>query len=204
VFPHIPVAGSQLTKDYRSTSNYEITVEEIQPECFIGVLMGHYHTAQLLADNMLYLGSLLQESFCDIDQQKGFWEMDLCPDRQRFIKSLKFIHTNYPQFRQIEIKDKAELLKFLTSYDPKSFYKLEKNSNIIIPHMDFSNVTVISKAADVGYKARIEDMDVMTPAEVVAAYAIYKHENSSVLEYGLSILERLKQEKSNESREKDK
>ena len=200
IFAHIPVAGSELVDGYRSSSNYEIILEEMHLDYFVGVMMGHYHKSQFLAPNCFYIGSFIQETLADAGQDKGFWEVDLSDHSSVFTKSLKFIKTHGPEFKQVTISDKKSLLKFFDEYDPDNFYKIIRcNSNLKIPVEELSNVIMVSKTEDKVYKPRVSGLDRMEPEAVLKAYVKHEGGTEIALAYGLSVLERIKKEKESES-----
>lgn len=190
VFAHIPVAGAELVKGYTSSSGYEITLEEIQPEAFQFVAMGHYHKPQLLANNVFYVGSLLHHSFADVGQDKGFWDITFNSDKYK----ATFVPTEFPWFVEYVIPNKKGLVRFLKDYVPEYFYKLKLNSELDFPE-DLDNVLIERVVKDVEFAPRLRAVEqAQKPIEVVDAYLGYKNiaEPERYLKYATSVFDRLK------------
>ncbi len=95
---HTGVAGAKVSSLSDFMLKDEIRVEELYPEFFDLVLLGHYHKSQYLADNILYLGSPLQLNFGEREDKKGFWDIKI--DRTGFKANL--IETHSPKFVLID------------------------------------------------------------------------------------------------------
>ena len=75
---HIGVAGSETGK-YSHRLDGAFTVDDLFPDVFDYVALGHYHKRQFLAgrDNVFYAGNTIQTSFSDEGQDKGVMLIDL-------------------------------------------------------------------------------------------------------------------------------
>jgi DNA repair exonuclease SbcCD nuclease subunit len=63
LFAHLGVNGAKTGSEFRIPSM--ISLEMLQREKFDHVFLGHYHEPQQLAENVQYVGSLIQRSFSD-------------------------------------------------------------------------------------------------------------------------------------------
>lgn len=67
----------------------KITVDDLLPDRFKQVFLGHYHTAQELLPNVRYMGSPLQLSFKEAGKAKGFWLYDTDSDEEpEFVENI--------------------------------------------------------------------------------------------------------------------
>jgi exonuclease SbcD len=75
---HIGVAGSETGK-YSHRLEGAFTVDDLYPDVFDYVCLGHYHKRQFLAgrDNVFYAGNTIQTSYSDEGQDKGVFLIDL-------------------------------------------------------------------------------------------------------------------------------
>lgn len=92
---HTPVSGAKVGPAELALGA-ELKLTDLQSDKYKLVLLGHYHRAQKLAENVFYLGSPLQLNLGERnDGLKGFWEVDTED------YSMKQIPTKYPKFVEI-------------------------------------------------------------------------------------------------------
>lgn len=182
VFAHCGVIGATIgTAEYQPAE--EVSVADLKPERFKKVLLGHYHKMQYLAKNMFYLGNLCQTCFSDAGLEKGFWLIDG--------DSESVVDTVAPKFIVQELSDKAGLAKFLKTFDPTNFYKLRLTNGVTIPG-ELPNVVTENIEAAETYKPRIQNMDKLPVADVLAAYVDYRGgDKDSLLGYGNAAVQKV-------------
>ncbi len=71
---HLGVAGGAMDGGYRSRN--ELPLENLCPDKWDLVLLGHYHRRQQLADNVWYVGAPIQQDFGDEGNPDGFMVLD--------------------------------------------------------------------------------------------------------------------------------
>lgn len=162
---HIGVSGS-YTGNYSHTLGGAFSVEDLHPEAFDIVTLGHYHRRQFLGDypNVFYVGNTLQTSFADEGQDKGFYFIAI--DGKKWV--LEFIKTSYVPFITINAKDAPEELsnayyQFIGNVEESRAMKDIQESD------QLSNVR-INVRKDYSEEPRIAIKAGSTPQEVTQAF----------------------------------
>lgn len=91
---HLGVSGASLGSGYVMSDDYSLG--ELKVDKWKYVLLGHFHQPQVLHENTIYGGSLLQNDFGDEGTPHGFWIIDTS---KRY--DMEFISLDYPQFTTI-------------------------------------------------------------------------------------------------------
>ena len=105
-----------------------VSVKDLYPRYFDGVLLGHYHLYQNLAPNALYVGATLQHNWGDTGQKKGFLFLQ---QKEGEELTLTRIETHAPEFVKLKANDlfiKEEVLgNFVKvqSKEPMGILKIE-------------------------------------------------------------------------------
>lgn len=84
----------------------QLKLADMHPEKFDIVLLSDYHTAQRLADNVLYLGSPLQHTFGET-HKPCIWDVSLWAHSPGY--RLEKIYTHFPMFVRAQIYDQEDL-----------------------------------------------------------------------------------------------
>lgn len=88
---HCGISGSLLGSGITATD--ELSVSDLSPNRFSYISLGHYHCPQIIAPNVFYCGTPVQESFSDErDTYNGFYVVDT----EKF--SIDFIPVIKPRF----------------------------------------------------------------------------------------------------------
>lgn len=162
---HLGVMGASIgTEEY--TPKEQLFIQDFPLEELDCVLLGHYHKQQFVQGNnkVMYLGSLLQKTFEDFDQKKGFWELDTDTGEK------KFIATNQPEFIVIKVTSTRDLKMFNRVYKESNYYKLV--SSIAIPKAvsKLPNVVISKFSASRETEQRIKGIESMSQEDILRAY----------------------------------
>lgn len=122
-----------------------LTLEDIQPDDWDWVAMGHYHKPQFLADNVFYIGAPIQHNFGDEGDPRGFMVLDT--DSTDEPVSFFDLTDIQPKFRTIEIDHPSDLEGL--QLDPKDYHRFQIRTQLV----DVSQATA-SLAGDI--KVRVE------------------------------------------------
>jgi len=95
---HLAVDGS-LSGIHGHRLRGAISLRDLNKFHFKRVFLGHFHYRQDLAKNVHYVGSMLQHSFGEMGQKKGFYIYDLEGD------DLEFAPLRAPEFVEVESLD---------------------------------------------------------------------------------------------------
>lgn len=161
---HIGVDGSETGQSSHRLGG-AFNIEELYPEVFDYVTLGHYHKRQFLGgrDNVFYVGNTIQESFSDEGQDKGVFLIDLEKKGK-------------PEFIPIENK------KFITLREiPENVQEIVDNNYVrmIVPQELATEVSIFKEESDnvrvevqKEYKSELRiDIDVASSEEdIVKAY----------------------------------
>lgn len=190
VFAHIPVAGARLVEGYKTTSEYEISLDEIKPKYFKGVYLGHYHVPQFLADNVMFVGSPIHHSFADVGQDKMMIHLKIGARENTLIP----VYTEYPAFIETAITNKKELQEFLKKYSEKNFYKVMLGEGLELSQ-DLWNVQTLRIVKAQATKPRVQGLTALSQKEVVKKYVGYTKVEMPLdyIEYGQAVLDRVKE-----------
>jgi len=157
LFAHLGLNGAKVgPTEYRVKET--LNPEDLKPEEFKWVILGHYHKFQRLKDNIVYVGSMLQHNFGERGEEKFALVLDTRTDRLQRVK------LDGPQFLQItkseldervngnyvkiicKGKEREEVLRKLSKLKPRGYVieaetetKFEKridvNPTMSIPEM---------------------------------------------------------------------
>lgn len=161
---HIGVDGSETGQSSHRLGG-AFNIEELYPDVFDYVTLGHYHKRQFLGgrDNVFYVGNTIQESFSDEGQDKGVFLIDL---EKR----------GKPEFIPIDNK------KFITLREiPENVQEIVDNNfvRMIVPQELATEVSIFKEESDnvrvevqKEYKSELRiDIDVASSEEdIVKAY----------------------------------
>jgi len=94
LFAHLGLNGAKVgPTEYKVKET--LNPEDLKPEEFRWVILGHYHKFQRLGDNIVYVGSMLQHSFGERGEEKFALVLDTKTDK------LQKVQLDGPQFLQI-------------------------------------------------------------------------------------------------------
>ncbi len=165
------------------------TVEDLRPDVFKYVVLGHFHRRQTLGgyDHVLYTGAPIQHSFSDEGEEKGFIVLDT---KKRW--DIQFVPIPNPMFLTMSATDVAneDMQKIADEGHYVRIYVKEKDLEYVktfIPD-NLQYKIILEKSYE--EQTRIDVKIGMSEEEVVKKYA-EKH-NPEALEMGLKILEEVK------------
>lgn len=131
---HVGVEGSEVGRHSHRLEG-AFTVQDLRPDVFDFVILGHYHKRQFLGgtDNMFYVGNTIQSSFSDEGQDKGVFYIDLDEDNAK------------PEF--IPITNKQFIT--LDSIDENTQEQVDNNYvRFILPHDQAQEVEIFRQEDD--------------------------------------------------------
>lgn len=102
---HIGISGAKIS-GFERGGRETIEVNELHPDWFSKVFLGHYHLHQSLGKNVQYIGSLVPHSFKDLDNNRGY--VELFYDKTNNIVGSEFYRVPSPRFLSVsfdEFKD---------------------------------------------------------------------------------------------------
>lgn len=124
LFYHGAVLGAKISNREFLDENEALAVEDLHPEFFDQVFLGHFHKHQKVSDNVRYVGSPLHHDLNDAGDAKGFYHYDLNENK------LKFIKTKYPSFIKVEIETAEDWNRVFNNYD---YYVINVNEDVAVP-----------------------------------------------------------------------
>jgi DNA repair exonuclease SbcCD nuclease subunit len=89
---------------------------------FAKVFTGHIHKKQIMGPNIVYVGAVMQHEMGDLGDEKG---ITLMLDQQ-----LKFVKTDAPQFRRVEIYTEKDLKSYLRDRG-EDYYEIVLKSDAV-------------------------------------------------------------------------
>jgi DNA repair exonuclease SbcCD nuclease subunit len=92
-------------KDFKMKE--DLTVKQLKELNYDLILLGHIHKPQVLADNIIVMGSVMAHSFHETDEKKYYYVLDT--ETREFVK----YESEAPKFVTIDIKTKAQLKKLV-------------------------------------------------------------------------------------------
>ena len=166
LFAHLGLSGAKVgPTEYKVKE--ALNPEDIKPEKFKWVILGHYHKFQRLGDNIVYVGSMLQHNFGERDEDKFALILDTKTER------LQRVRLEGPRFLQItpneldervngnyvkiicKEKEREEVLRKLSALRPKGY--------------------VVEAEAETRFERRIEIHPQMSILEMIKKYVEYSN-----------------------------
>lgn len=186
---HVGVDGGVV-----GSGNYPLSdsfsLEDLRPDYFDWVILGHFHKPQLLAENVFYCGSPIQHSFSDEGEDRGFFVIDT--DDKKYIK---FEVIPNPKFITVTEND-------ISKYD---FQELADEGHYVRLQIKESNLHQIQSSLpeNLQYKVELQreykeenrvDVRVgMSPEDVIRKFA--EQYNPDAVDKGLDILKEVQGQK---------
>lgn len=159
------------------------TVDDMHPEVFDQVYLGHYHARQNLTDNVGYGGSTIENSFSDAGTEKGY---DIFTFSEYNGLTSEFIASEAPKFVSVDTLEDAK-----ANLNAGNFVKLAGDTNMqkkvitlddnLREHLRFTKLTEDVK------DIHIDSNRMDSPKEAVKAYV--DEVDSSLLKDSLECLE---------------
>lgn len=115
LFAHLAIDGAYLNLRYRTKSETSVEHDgemvKVSPEIFRRfkqVFLGHYHAAQQIGDNAEYIGSPLELSFGEAEEEKHIIVYDLKTGEKEYVKNdFSPVHIYYDGKTGLKIKRKS-------------------------------------------------------------------------------------------------
>jgi len=108
---HAGINGASLSGFERATRE-SMNLEDLHPEYFTHCFLGHYHTRQKLAANVEYSGALVQHSFKDVGQDRGY----VIVSYEGNTTMREYVETGSPKFYKVTMEE------YLRDELPKNCY----------------------------------------------------------------------------------
>jgi DNA repair exonuclease SbcCD nuclease subunit len=114
LFGHYGIRGAS-TNGYRPLDNLDVAVADLIK--YKLAIMGHYHTRQALAKNVLHCGAVMANDFNDSNEDRGVHLLD-----KNF--NLKFVPIESPKFYTYRVDTQEHLNKALASINSLNYHKI--------------------------------------------------------------------------------
>jgi len=160
------------------------TVDDMHPEAFDQVYLGHYHARQNLAENVSYGGSTIENSFSDAGTEKGYDILSVSPNTPHNL-DFQFVPSTAPKFVTATTLEEAK-----KNLDDGNYVKLEGNATLqksvttlddsLREHLRFT------KLSDETKEVHIDSDRMDSPKQAVKAYV--EEVDPTILEESLSCL----------------
>jgi DNA repair exonuclease SbcCD nuclease subunit len=167
-FGHFGIKGATI-----NNNQTVFTVEEqVEPKSLFGyklVMAGHFHTRQMVGENLYHIGAVMAQSFKDTTEDRGCWLVN--PEND----SLKFLPIVSPKFFTVEINNEQDMEEFQEQYgcqQTNDYFKLRiKTDGISIPDL-FGNNVVIDYDFDIGVEEseRIDTSNILNLAPIIEEF----------------------------------
>lgn len=191
---HLGISGGLVGKgNYAMADSF--TVEDLMPDYFSAVYLGHFHKYQLLGgyDHVMYTGAPIQHSFSDEGEQKGFIEAIVVGNKvvSKFIP-LQFFYQSgqvIPTFHTIKYPENKDDIQTYLEQDGETYFRfLVEESHVeslkaSVPEGCKYKLEIVRKYEE---QERTEVKVGMSFEEIVKTYA--EEHNPSATELGLDIL----------------
>ena len=169
--------------------NDEYSLDDLEYTKWKYVVLGHYHQPQRLADNVIYAGTPVQNSFGDelLDDHEGggfngFFVLDTNEDNL-----MQFVPIKAPRF--ITIKSPGELDRSMKEYGEDNFYRVKTLNSNIEEIATMGNVRVeVEKEYKEPIRSDIGLNDTLQDAVIKYSRENYHGENPNITKFGLVIL----------------
>jgi len=151
----------------------ESSIKPSMFKMFDKVLIGHYHDASKLSENVIYTGSAYQNNFGENITDKGFTV--LYSDG-----SIKFVPSKFPKYIKevIEVKDKESTRNLMEKYDGENYDHVRflfKGSKV-----DFANINT-SEIHKLGIDIKFESTEETEAIEMSESESVLLYDKQSVM-----------------------
>lgn len=170
LFYHGAVLGAKISNREFLDEALALSVEDLHPEFFDQVFLGHFHKHQKLADNVRYVGAPLHHDLNDAGDQRGFYQYDITENK------LKFIKTAYPAFIKLEIESNEDWAKY--QINDTDYYTILVNEETTVSQNLYSKSNV--KILKTNKKAKQQRLEIeynvgekLNPSKLVDTYVTY-------------------------------
>ena len=176
VLGHFEIVGFNVSKTYKAT--HGLDTEDIPKN--IPILSGHFHNKQL-SGNISYLGTPIQLSWSDYEEEKGFYVYDGDWNDLDFIENNEFKHLKVDldiDTKEIVVNGfKTPLqLKYSKNMDLSIFknnkVKLYAKKDLAIVKTFLEMLKEVAYRVDLEILKEVEDLDVNDIVEKVKGYDI--------------------------------
>lgn len=182
LFAHLGVDGAEVGPiEYKIKS--PVTVEDLHPERYKQVFLGHYHKPQKLASNVYYVGSPWQLNRGEAADIKRWFLYDTdLPDVVESIPTLAH------EFKTIPAD------KFLAKTSLVHYYDvvMAENTDVqaVMDKAKIHHVHIIPYKPETEHKARVIAADTMSDEELLDAYinSVKGEPNQKLLDLGMQLL----------------
>ena len=185
---HVGITGGRVGSGMYIMSD-EYSLDDLEYNKWKYVVLGHYHQPQRLADNVIYAGTPVQNSFGDelLDDHEGggfngFYVLDTNEEN-----SMQFVPIKAPRF--ITVKSPGELDRSIKEYGENNFYRVKASTSDVEEIATMENVRVeVEKEYKEAARSDIGLNDTLQDAVIKYSRENYKGTNSDITKFGLVIL----------------
>lgn len=187
---HLGVSGASLGSGYIMSDDYSLS--ELKPDKWHYVLLGHYHKPQMLTDNCLYGGSLLQNDFGDEGDYHGFFVIDTSKRWDIEMIALE----KYPVFKTLQAVTIDDYSKESIQANYVRVQALAKDIDKVQEALGEVSDVRIDVEKDYTKDARSDISVTMTYDDIVSTYVKETNENgdidnASLIKIGTEILRKV-------------
>jgi DNA repair exonuclease SbcCD nuclease subunit len=167
-FGHFGIKGATINNN-QTVFTVEEQVEPASLKDYKLVMAGHFHTRQMVGENLYHIGAVMAQSFKDTTEDRGCWLVNPKNDE------LKFVPIVSPKFFTVEINNEQDMAEFQEQYgcqQTNDYFKLRiKTDGISIPDL-FGNNVVIDYDYDVGIEEseRIDTSNILNLAPIIEEF----------------------------------
>ncbi|AYP68613.1 nuclease SbcCD subunit D [Exiguobacterium phage vB_EalM-132] len=192
---HLGVTGGLVGKGNYAMAD-AFTVDDLMPDYFKGVYLGHFHKYQKLGghDHVMYIGAPIQHSFSDEGEPKGFVHITVNDDNtvdNKFValEVMSQSGNKFPTFHTVKFPEEiADISKHAENNNNSYFRFLVKESEVdtlklAIPENAKYKLEITREYAE---QQRTDVKVGMSFEEIVKTYA--EEHNPIATELGLDIL----------------
>lgn len=122
---HGAVFGAKISNREFLDTTSSITVDDLHPDVFDQIFLGHFHKHQKLAENVRYIGSLLHHDLHDAGDNKGFYHFNAKEN------ILKFVKTKYPAFCVVDINNEEDWAT--ANFDDYNYWYINVQAGVKVP-----------------------------------------------------------------------
>lgn len=189
---HLGITGGLVGKGNYAMAD-AFTVEDLMPEYFKGIYLGHFHKYQLLGghSHVMYTGAPIQHSFSDEGEAKGFVRISIDSKQisNEFVPMESISKVTVPTFHTISYpEDKDKLVERLNMARNQYYRILVSESDVeevksLMPDEAKYKLEITRKYEE---QERTEVKVGMSFEEIVKTYA--EEHNPQAVDLGLEIL----------------